>query len=233
MAEIVAAEPGLNEAVKLAEQAESAAQIKLKETKQEVDSLRAHLFETEQSLKAARENAHEAQGRLDELAQSIQRDKARYQAMDELSKAHEGFFQPVRQALKFAEGNPRVHGAVAHLIDVPKELETAMEMVLGGSLQNIVTQDEETAQELINYLRQNRFGRTTFLPISAVNGRSLSAQERNVLNLPGCLGVASELTSKKRSIRALSRLFWGVPLSRGIWTRPLLFHAPGANPSMW
>ncbi len=193
MAEIVGAEPGLNEAVKLAEQAEAAASLKLKETRQAVDGLRAHLNKTEQSLQSARENAHQAQARLDELTQAIQRDKARHQAMDELSKAHEGFFQPVRQALKYAEGNPRVHGAVAHLIDVPKELETAMEMVLGGSLQNIVTQDEETAQELINYLRQNRFGRTTFLPISAVNGRSLNAQERNALNLPGCLGVASEL----------------------------------------
>ena len=120
-----------------------------------------------------------------------------------MSKAHEGFFQPVKQALKYGEGNPKVHGALAHLIQVPRELETAMEMVLGGALQNVVTQDEETAQELINYLRDNRYGRTTFLPMTAVRGRTLNDHERQVLKLPGCLGVASELLRYDRQYQGI------------------------------
>ncbi|NLX82597.1 MAG: chromosome segregation protein SMC [Clostridiales bacterium] len=203
MKEIAGAEPGLIQAVKSAEEAEQAAHAQLIKTKEAVGKLREHLAQTEQALLQAQEQAQQAQTKLNETVVIIQQDKARYQAMDELSKAHEGFFQPVRQALNYAAGNPRVHGAVAHLIDVPKELETAMEMVLGGSLQNIVTQDEETAQELINYLRENRYGRTTFLPISAVNGRSLNAQERSVLSLPGCMGVASELIQYDRQYQGI------------------------------
>ena len=119
--------------------------------------------------------------------------KARLAAMQELADAHEGYGQPVRQALKRAGNDPRVHGVVAQLMRAPQELETALEMVLGGSLQHIVTRDEETAKELIDWLRENRMGRTTFLPVSAVTPRSLTVKEREVLNLPGCLGVAGEL----------------------------------------
>ena len=83
----------------------------------------------------------------------------------------------------------------ARLISVPKAYETALDMILGGTLQHIVTEDEETAKALIDYLRNNRLGRTTFLPISAIRPRTLSQQERMLLNMPGCLGVASELIS--------------------------------------
>ena len=113
--------------------------------------------------------------------------------MQEMADAHEGYGQPVRQALLRAGDDPRVHGVVAQLMQVPQELETALEMVLGGSLQHIVTRDEETAKELIDWLRDNKLGRTTFLPVSAVTPRSLTPKEREVLSLPGCLGVASEL----------------------------------------
>ena len=119
--------------------------------------------------------------------------KARLAAMQEMADAHEGYGQPVRQALLRAGDDPRVHGVVAQLMQVPQELETALEMVLGGSLQHIVTRDEETAKELIDWLRDNKLGRTTFLPVSAVTPRSLTLKEREVLSLPGCLGVASEL----------------------------------------
>ena len=92
-----------------------------------------------------------------------------------------------------AKGNPAVHGTVAELIRVPRDMETAIEMALGGALQHIVTRDEETAKELIDYLRENRFGRATFLPVSAVQPRALNPRERQALSHPACLGVASEL----------------------------------------
>ena len=66
-------------------------------------------------------------------------------------------------------------------------------MVLGGALQNIIVETEQDAKRMIEYLRQNRYGRATFLPVSAVTGRTLSQFERQALNTPGCLGVLSEL----------------------------------------
>ena len=107
----------------------------------------------------------------------------------------EGYNQSVRRALSYAQHDPSVRGVVARLMQVPRELETAIDMVLGGTLQNIVTEDEDAAKRMIDYLRNNRLGRATFLPMSSVKSRVLNQEERRLLSMPGCLGVASELIS--------------------------------------
>lgn len=185
----------LTDAVTIAEQEETAAKNKLNDTRDAVNALYEQLKHTESKLSSDREQVRLKEQAFSQAQLVLQRDKARLSAMEEMARSHEGFFQPVKQALLYAKGNRKVFGALAQLIDVPKELETAVEMVLGSALQNIVTQDEETAQELIDYLREKRYGRTTFLPISAVRGRTLNPNERPVLSMPGCLGVASELVS--------------------------------------
>ena len=65
--------------------------------------------------------------------------------------------------------------------------------MLGGALQNVVTSDEYVARDMIAYLRSNKLGRATFLPMTTITGRTLSSQERQLLSMPGCVGVASEL----------------------------------------
>lgn len=66
-----------------------------------------------------------------------------------------------------------MYGVLANLISVDKNYETAIEMCLGQSLQNIVTETEEEAKKLINYLRDNNLGRASFLPISSIKGKKL------------------------------------------------------------
>ncbi len=129
-----------------------------------------------------------------------QRD-SRLRLLREMQRDYEGYTNAVKQVLMHAkrldgsagDRTAGVHGVVADLIHVPARLERAMDMVLGGALQNIVVDRDEDAKRMIEYLRQNRFGRATFLPISSVRGRTLSPQERSVLAMPGCVGLASEL----------------------------------------
>ena len=123
--------------------------------------------------------------------------ESRQKLLSEMSREMEGYAHSVRSAMKYARDRalPGVHGVLGQLIQVPREIETALDMVLGAQQQNIVTEDEETAKRLIEYLRQNHLGRATFLPVSAVKSRLLTPQEREVLHMPGCLGVASELVS--------------------------------------
>ncbi len=199
--EITGNEAQLQDALTIAQQEEQAAQDKLESTREAVNRLYENLRQTEANLLLEREQTQADEAAFQAAQTRFQQDKARLTAMEELARSHEGFFQPVRQALQYAEGNKKVHGALAHLISVPKELETALEMVLGSALQNIVTDDEETAQELINYLREKRYGRTTFLPISAVRGRTLNPNEKAVLTMPGCLGTASELVTYEPKYR--------------------------------
>ena len=130
-----------------------------------------------------------------ELQNQRQSADSRMKLLREMQRDYEGYNNSVKQVLLQARRNAGsgVHGVVADLIHVPAKLERAIDMVLGGALQNIVVDRDEDAKRMIEYLRANRFGRATFLPISSVRGRTLSAQERQVLSLPGCVGVASEL----------------------------------------
>ena len=173
--------------------------------------------DVEEGLQTLKEDAAGTEGRLRALtletqenaekAQNLnakwQADTSRYRFMDEMSREMEGYNQSVRRALQYAQGNPRVRGVVARLMQVPKELETAIDMVLGGALQNIVTEDEEAAKGLIDYLRNNRLGRATFLPMTSVKSRVLTNEERRLLSMPGCLGVASELISYDPAYRGI------------------------------
>ena len=97
------------------------------------------------------------------------------------------------------ENNKKVIGVVADIIEAPAEYETAIETALGGSIQNIVTEDEATAKEMISYLRTNKLGRATFLPITSVVGRG--SVNPDALKEKGVIGVASQLvkTDKKFS----------------------------------
>ena len=140
--------------------------------------------------------AQKSQNLSDEMQSEnlhLQSDRSRLKLMEEMAHEMTGYQQSVKKALEYAGSNPRVHGVLARLINVPQRLETAVDMVLGGALQNIVTDDEETAKKIIDYLRANRLGRATFLPVTSVKSRVLSQEERRVLSMPGCLGVASEL----------------------------------------
>ena len=120
---------------------------------------------------------------------------SRMKLLREMQRDYEGYNNSVKQVLLQARRMPNsgVHGVVADLIHVPERLERAIDMVLGGALQNVVVDRDEDAKRMIEYLRANRFGRATFLPISSVRGRTLTPQERQVLSMPGCVGVASEL----------------------------------------
>ena len=143
--------------------------------------------------------------RAEELSAQLQGTQARWKLLSDMSREMDGFNQTVRRAVQYAKDRriTGVRGVVAQLISVPEQYETAMDMVLGAAQQNIVTDTEETAKSIIDYLRQNKLGRATFLPQSSVRSNTLSAQERRVLSMPGCLGVASELVSFSEEHRGI------------------------------
>ena len=128
---------------------------------------------------------------------------SRLRVLREMERDYAGYQQAVKQVLLHARGNAGVRGVVATLMRVPKRLERATEAVLGGALQNVVTTDEYIARDMIAYLRQNKLGRATFLPMTTISGRTLSPQERQVLTMPGCVGVASELIEFDEQYRGI------------------------------
>ena len=112
----------------------------------------------------------------------------------------ENYIKSVKSLLKDCENvkelGKGMHGVLANIIEVPENLETAIEMCLGASLQNIVTETEEDAKRLVEYLRKNNLGRASFLPITSVKGKKLDKIKGNE---KGVIGIASDLVkySKK------------------------------------
>lgn len=164
--------------------------------------------EVQQADEAVQQNARQGEQLNRDIATiSAQRQSAfsRLKVLQEMQRDYEGYQNSVKQVLMQARRTPDsgVHGVVATLIQVPKELERAIDMVLGGALQNVVVDAEENAKRMIDYLRAGRLGRATFLPISSVRGRTLNREERQVLNMPGCVGLASELVRYDERYRGI------------------------------
>lgn len=131
------------------------------------------------------------------LSAELQAAQSRQKLLTEMTRDMEGYNHAVRKAIQYArdKGMRGVRGVLAQLISVPRAYETAIDMALGAAQQNIVTDDEHTAKDIIGYLRQNKLGRATFLPMTTVRSKVLNDRERQALKLPGCIGVASELIS--------------------------------------
>ena len=124
--------------------------------------------------------------------------QARHQFLIETEKEKEGYNKTVKSLLvacdKDSSLNKGIHGVLANLISVEKEYETAIEMCLGQSLQNVVTSTEQDAKKMIEYLRSNSLGRASFLPIASVQGKKLD----KLTKMDGVIGIASDLVKCKK-----------------------------------
>lgn len=139
----------------------------------------------------------ELSNRIFALKSSISNDNNRKNILTNLQADFEGYQYAVKRLLQAGKQDSRINnaikGVVGNIVSVDEKFQTAIEIALGGSIQNIITKDEDDAKILINYLKESRFGRATFLPITAVKPRNLNANDMRYLNQKGCFGVASKL----------------------------------------
>lgn len=122
---------------------------------------------------------------------------SKFNVLSDMKEYNEGYIIGVKRLLQQAQDGSsiggKVIGVVASLLKVPQKYEVAIEMALGASVQNIVTKNEEDAKALIEYLKVNRFGRVTFLPMTSVKQRSISPLAESKLSMKGVCGIASKL----------------------------------------
>ncbi len=132
--------------------------------------------------------------KINTMSNELRMKESRQKFLIETEKEKEGYTKSVKTLLKDCENNPElkkgIEGVLANLIDVPEELQTAIEMSLGMALQNIVTETEQDAKKLVEYLRKNNIGRASFLPITSIKGKKIDNIKGNK---SGIIGIASEL----------------------------------------
>ncbi len=129
-------------------------------------------------------------------------EKSRLESLMNLTERYEGYGNSIRKVMERKPQMPGIIGVVADIIKVDKTYETAIETALGGTIQNIVTEDEATAKSLITYLKQNKFGRATFLPLTNISADD-RMQNHKVLKEPGVLGIAGTLVETESKFNAL------------------------------
>jgi len=155
------------------------------------DELRAELTKLQQQVRSGREDAQE-------LAERLHAARQRASMLREMQNDYESFNNSVKHILKNSQApsiKPYFMGVIAQLISVPQKYEKAVETALGSAMQNIVTKTEEDAKALIEYLKNGKLGRATFLPMSAIRARRLENNEKNAIKQNGCYGIASDLVS--------------------------------------
>ena len=120
------------------------------------------------------------------------REASRLESLKNITDRYDGYGNSIRRVMEQKSREPGIRGVVADIIHVDKDYEIAIETALGGSIQNIVTDNEQTAKRMIEFLKKNRYGRATFLPLSNMNARG-GISQKEVLREPGVIGTADTL----------------------------------------
>ena len=130
------------------------------------------------------------------------REASRLESLKNITERYDGYGNSIRRVMEQKNREPGIKGVVADIIHVQKDYEVAIETALGGSIQNIVTDNEQTAKRMIGFLKKNRFGRATFLPLSNISGRD-GLNQRDVLSEPGVVGTANTLVNADKEYSEL------------------------------
>lgn len=153
----------------------------------------------------------EMQGKSEELRNSqtsYHRDRSRLESLRNITERYDGYGNSIRKVMECRNREPGLLGVVADIVKVEKAYEAAIETALGGSIQNIVTDNEDTAKRMIGFLKKNKYGRATFLPLTSVSARG-GLNRPEVLKETGVIGLADTLVKVDPKYRELAASLLG------------------------
>ena len=195
------------------DEAERDAEIKqLREEFQRINDqiveVSADLRKLEEHNTAFRERLSSKDKEISENQVVYQRCKSQLDTISNLTERYEGYGNSIQKVMEQKEQNKGIVGVVADIIKVDKEYENAIETALGGSIQNIVTEDEETAKKMIEFLKKNRFGRATFLPLTSIT-KPHDFKMSDALKENGVIGLADSLVRTDAKYQNVAKTMLG------------------------
>ncbi len=158
----------------------------------EIESYNSQISENEKNIAEFQKELDDKQEKLRIGQTAYHREASRLESLKNITERYDGYGNSIRRVMSNKDREKGLIGVVADIIKVEKEYEIAIETALGGSIQNIVTDNEETAKRMIAYLKQNKFGRATFLPLTSMHG-SGGIRQTEALSEPGVIGLANTL----------------------------------------
>ena len=181
---------------------------KLRQVEEHIDALSLSQGGCEEQIARLEGEVRRLNRNLNDKQQEYHKDSTKLESLRNLAERYEGYGNSIRRVMELKSRVPGIYGVVADIITTQKEYETAIETALGGNIQNIVTDSENTAKQLIEYLKKNKYGRATFLPLTSVGARGGFSQEK-ALHEPGVVGLASQLVQADKKYEGLIRYLLG------------------------
>ena len=205
----------LNKKLLEARSGEAEQKVLYEEYQRKLGEIEAGILELTAAQREKEEEAESCRrtlGRLNEQLEigqtAFHRESSKLESLRNLAERYDGYGNSIRKVMERKERTPGILGVVADIIKVDQKYETAIETALGGNIQNIVTDNEETAKELIGYLKKNKLGRATFLPLTSVGGRD-NFPRKEALKEPGALGLASTLVKAEKQYEGVVQYLLG------------------------
>ncbi|MTI60777.1 MAG: chromosome segregation protein SMC [Firmicutes bacterium] len=161
----------------------------------DLSSLNENIVRLDNRINESKKGITELQEGIDTKDKQLQQMASRLHILENMEEDYQGYFQGVRGVLKNSEVLNGVIGVVADQIKVNRKFETAIETALGAKLQNLIVEDDESAQQCVNFLKREKAGRATFLPLNMINGKRAELAHYDLDNVPGFLGLAVEFIS--------------------------------------
>lgn len=175
----------------------------LAKVKEEIAEYESRIRENERKIGQYQQELSKGQEKLRIGQTAYHRESSRLESLKNITERYDGYGNSIRKVMSNKDKVPGLLGVVADIIKVEKEYEIAVETALGGSIQNIVTDTEETAKRMIQYLKQNKFGRATFLPLTGIHGNG-GIRNEEALWEPGVIGIANTLVSVDNKFKGLA-----------------------------
>lgn len=194
----------LKEQLTSAKSKASEQELALDLAKEKVQSLLADYQANAKQEEEQKQVYQSQQNQLFDRLDSLKNKQAKAQSLENILKNHSNFYAGVKSVLQEKNRLGGIIGAVSEHLTFDVRYQTALEIALGASSQHIIVEDEQAATKAIDFLKRNRAGRATFLPLTTIKARSISDQNQDVIaSSPGFLGMADELVTFDAKLEAI------------------------------
>ena len=194
----------LKEQLASAKEKASQQEAELETAKEQVQKLLADYQVCAKEQEEQKSSYQAQQSQLFDRLDSLKNKQARAQSLENILRNHSNFYAGVKSVLQEKDRLGGIIGAVSEHLTFDVHYQTALEIALGASSQHIIVEDEESATKAIDFLKRNRAGRATFLPLTTIKARTISSQNQDAIAAsPGFLGMADELVTFDKRLEAI------------------------------
>lgn len=208
----------LTAAIRSGQEQKTALTAEVKQAQSHLEAQRKEYVLLQDQVKTAKTEFDSEQKKMYSLMSQVQQVRAKEKSLQDIQDNYTGFYQGPRMVLQHKERLQGVVGAVAELIEVPKDYAVAIETALGASAQHVIVETEKDARQAITFLKEQRGGRATFLPLTTIQARNVAGAQLNAAKqVAGFLGVASEIVAFDSSLRnIMENLLGGILLAEDL-----------------